>query len=74
MTRLGQIAALQAAKGEQVAAPGAWVETDPEDLIEQYNERAAISQHDGEESKERAHFIALAAIRRRYRVLKKAPR
>ena len=60
--------ARQAAKKAAV-----WVEVDPGDLVDDFIERAAISQHDGKESPEYAKELGLASIRGRYRVLKKMP-
>ena len=54
-------------------APSVWVEVDPEDLVDDFIERAAISQHDGKESPEYAKELGLDSIRGRYRVLKKMP-
>ena len=45
-----------------------WRKVDPEELIDEYEERTAIIRHDGTKTEDEARRLALACLRARFRI------
>lgn len=50
-----------------------WRKVDPEELIDEYEERAAIVRHDGTKSEDEARRVALACLRARFKIAERVP-